>query len=41
MLLVNMLTMYDREASVVVLICDCMGHMVDSRKEDAEFIMEY
>ncbi len=26
---------------VVVSICDCTGCMVDGRKRDAEFIMEY
>ncbi len=38
--LVNMLAMCGKEAAVVVLICDCMGH-ISGRKKDTEFIMEY
>ncbi len=39
--LVNMLAMCEKAAPVFVLICDCMSHLVDVEKKDAEFIMEY
>ncbi len=39
--LVNMLAMCEKVVPVVVSICDCTGHMVDGRKKDVEFVMEY
>ncbi len=37
----NMLIMCGRDARVVVLLCDCTDHMVDGKKKDAQYIMNY
>ncbi len=34
----NILVLYGEEAPVVVSICNCTEHMVDRKKNDAEFI---
>ncbi len=41
MLLIKMLVMCGDKPPAVISICDCMDHMVNGGKKDAEFVMNF